>query len=167
MTEHQSHSFRYYPISICWSSIPLITWVVPFIGHAAISDDDGYIYDFQSSYSIGKRKHTTCFGTVLKYVVLDLNVPVTDYNNAILTTNEKYEHLTHNLVIQNCHSHVADVLNTIAYRNKTNWNNLSLLHLLITESKYVNTASILRTYGPFVILTSLMLIAFILLIILI
>ncbi|BFU22594.1 hypothetical protein EHI8A_059880 [Entamoeba histolytica HM-1:IMSS-B] len=140
---------KYFPLCICWSTIPILSWLVPCLGHTAISDPNGWIYDFQGSYSIGRRRQTTCFGSIKKYVELNINVSNDEYINAIEEVNIKYSKLTHNLVTQNCHEHVADVLNKIAYKNKTTWGTLSILWLLFKDAKYVSNKAILFTYLPF------------------
>lgn len=35
-----------YPYSIIWGSLPVITWLFPFIGHMGIADSDGIVHDF-------------------------------------------------------------------------------------------------------------------------
>ena len=140
---------KYYPCCVCWSSIPFLTWMIPIIGHAAISDPNGWIYDFQSSYSIGKHRQSTCFGRVRKYIKLDVKVSEEEYNQAIEHANEKFSKLTHNLVVQNCHDHVCVVLNDIGYRGRHNWNTFSLILLLMFKSKYVSAGDAILTYLPF------------------
>ena len=146
---------KYFPCCVCWSTIPMLTWFIPVVGHAAISDTNGWIYDFQYSYSIGKHRQTTCFGSVNKYLQLDLNVSEEQYNEAIEHANEKFSHLTHNLIVQNCHDHVCEVLNEIGYMNKRNWNTFSLIILLMMKSKYTSWIDFIATYLPFFILVGI------------
>ena len=143
---------KYFPISIIWSSIPMLTWFLPFVGHAAISDPSGWIYDFQYSYSIGKHRQRTCFGSIKKYIQLVLPVSKEEYIEAINYANEKYSQLRHNLIFQNCHDHVGEVLNRINYLGKNDWGTLSLIWLLIRKGKYVNTKAMILTYLPFSII---------------
>ena len=41
-----------YKYCIIWSHIPLITFLIPFIGHSSIVNSYGFIHDFDSSYFI-------------------------------------------------------------------------------------------------------------------
>ena len=40
---------------ILWSPLPIITWIIPIIGHLGIADSRGVISDFQGSYYVGDR----------------------------------------------------------------------------------------------------------------
>ena len=80
-----------FPLCVVWCPIPIITWILPFVGHAGICSSDATINDFQGDFSIHvclsrysftfsihyfdkqKDKDTTIFGKVTKYWVLDLN----------------------------------------------------------------------------------------------
>jgi transmembrane protein 222 len=42
-----------FPNCIVWTPLPLISWVLPFIGHTGIGGSDGVLHDFQGPYSIG------------------------------------------------------------------------------------------------------------------
>ena len=42
-----------FPYCIVWTPLPLISWVVPFIGHTGIGTSDGVIHDFAGPYFIG------------------------------------------------------------------------------------------------------------------
>ncbi|ELP86259.1 hypothetical protein EIN_113730 [Entamoeba invadens IP1] len=149
---------KYFPYCVVWSTIPLISWFIPFVGHTGIGDSNGWIYDFQGSYSIGKRRQTTCFGSVKKYIPIELmGVSDKEYDDAIDEMNKKYQSLQHLLIIQNCHEHVGDVLSKVRYQNKTNWGTLSMLWLIATQSKYVSSKEILKTYGPFFVICCVLL----------
>ena len=139
---------KVYKCCVLWSTIPLLSWFVPFIGHAAISDSKGTIYDFQGSYSIGEHKHNTCFGKVRKCVKLNV-LNTEQYDNAIKESNEKFSHLTHNLIVQNCHDHVCEVLNRIEYNGKSNWDDKTLVLFMIKEGKYLKPSDIAHVYLPF------------------
>ena len=41
-----------YPYSIVWTPIPIITWVLPFVGHMGVCSSDGTIHDFAGPYYI-------------------------------------------------------------------------------------------------------------------
>ena len=41
-----------FPFSIVWTPLPLITWILPFIGHTGIALSNGIIHDFAGPYTI-------------------------------------------------------------------------------------------------------------------
>ena len=41
-----------FPFCIVWTPLPLISWLLPFIGHTGIAMSDGVIHDFSGPYCI-------------------------------------------------------------------------------------------------------------------
>jgi hypothetical protein len=60
-----STSQERYPMCIVWTPIPLITWVLPFVGHMGICDSRGVVHDFAGPYYIGED--CLAFGNPAKY----------------------------------------------------------------------------------------------------
>uniref|UniRef100_A0A3P8PPW0 Transmembrane protein 222a n=1 Tax=Astatotilapia calliptera TaxID=8154 RepID=A0A3P8PPW0_ASTCA len=44
-----------YPFCIVWTPIPILTWVLPFIGHMGICTSAGVIRDFAGSYFVSSE----------------------------------------------------------------------------------------------------------------
>ena len=63
----------------------------------------------------------------------------------------------HNICCDNCHSHVARVLNNHRYMGKENWTMISVWWLLITDGKYVSIGHIIWTYIGFIIILAIIL----------
>ena len=42
-----------FPYAIVWTPLPMISWLLPFIGHMGICDSRGVVYDFAGPYYIG------------------------------------------------------------------------------------------------------------------
>ena len=154
---------KYFPCCICWATIRYLSDIVPVFGHTAISDPNGWIYDFEKSYQIGKLNHSTFFGEVKKYVKLDLKVTEEEYVKAIQNANDKFSKLEHDGINTNCHAHVSEVLNQIEYMGRKDWNTKSLVWLLMTQSHYVDSKAILLTYLPCILLLLSLVFVFILL----
>jgi hypothetical protein len=57
-----------YPCSVVWTPIPLITWVLPFVGHMGIADSNGVVFDFAGPYYVGED--CLAFGNPTKYLPL-------------------------------------------------------------------------------------------------
>ena len=56
----------------------------------------------------------------------------------------------HNLCCNNCHSHVANCLNNMQYKDKKNYNMITVWWMLMMKSKYVSVGHIIKTYIGFV-----------------
>jgi hypothetical protein len=41
--------------TILWSPLPVVTWIIPIIGHLGIADSNGIASDFQGPYYVGDR----------------------------------------------------------------------------------------------------------------
>jgi hypothetical protein len=59
--------------------------------------------------------------------------------------------LQHNLLCQNCHSHVAHCLNLMRYDGRANYNMFLLGAWMFWSGKYTNREAVVRTWLPFVI----------------
>jgi hypothetical protein len=53
-----------HPHCLVWTALPLITWILPFIGHTGLCDAKGWIHDFAGSFYIGLGNFA--FGPVYK-----------------------------------------------------------------------------------------------------
>lgn len=40
------------PTSIVWAPLPLLSWILPLVGHVGITDSSGHIWDFAGPYQI-------------------------------------------------------------------------------------------------------------------
>lgn len=43
------------PNSVLWAPLPVISWLLPGVGHVAVSDSHGNIHDFAGSYLVNVR----------------------------------------------------------------------------------------------------------------
>ena len=41
-----------FPLSIVWTPLPFVTWMIPCIGHTGIGDSKGVIFDFAGPYHV-------------------------------------------------------------------------------------------------------------------
>ena len=60
-----------FPFCIVWTPIPLLTYVLPFIGHMGICTSTGIIRDFGGSFTV--LEDNMAFGKPTKYWQLDVN----------------------------------------------------------------------------------------------
>ena len=57
-----------------------------------------------------------------------------------------YKKRMHNICCDNCHSHVARVLNILEYQGRTNYTMIDIWWMCLVKSKYVSVMHILFTY---------------------
>lgn len=92
----------------------------------------------------------TCFGSVSKYYRVsqrdilkenydpDLPFQSADeiWDESINEANNEFENRTHNLLCNNCHSHVAMALNRMKFRGSKRWNTFLIIVYMIFFSKF-------------------------------
>ncbi|VDP84637.1 unnamed protein product [Echinostoma caproni] len=144
-----------FPHSLVWTPIPILTWLLPFIGHMGITNSAGVIFDFAAPYTV--NEDCMAFGWPTMYYQLDLSqIENRDlWDRAVYEANEIYKMRVHNLCCDNCHSHVARVLNGMRYNGKSDWNMVSTFLLFFRRGKYVSKRHCLSSWLPFLILASL------------
>lgn len=144
-----------FPYCIVWSPLPLITWILPFIGHTGIADSDGVIHDFAGPYTIGVNNFA--FGAPTRYIQLDPKLcQYGSWDQAVDRGCEIYSKRMHNICCDNCHSHVAQCLNIMGYKLKSNYTMITIGVWFFFCGRFVSFYGILKTYLPFTILMTLL-----------
>ncbi|CAG00266.1 unnamed protein product [Tetraodon nigroviridis] len=150
-----------YPYCIVWTPIPVLSWLLPFIGHMGICTSTGVIRDFAGPYFVSEDN--MAFGRPTKYWMLDVSKVYASGSNAwdtaVHEASEEYKHRMHNLCCDNCHSHVAMALNLMRYENSSSWNMVKLCLLALIHGKHVSCAGFLKTWLPFLMLLGVILTA--------
>ena len=119
-----------YPYCIVWTALPCLTCCVPVIGHTGICRSAGMIYDFVGMGPMHNGE--LAFGNPLKYLVLEHeNYSPEQWDEAIARANHKFEKTHHNLITNNCHHHVAEVLNELNYKGKDDWGQVDIAFLVL------------------------------------
>jgi len=148
---------------ILWSPLPPITWLLPFIGHLGIASSEGIASDFQGSYYVGDRGRMA-FGAptrALRINIDDLPGGAAKWDEMIQEANRIYSSRVHNLIADNCHSHVACALNGMQVkppfsRNGADWDMVKLCFLVFFRARFLSCRGFLLQFGPFVLLLSLL-----------
>ena len=148
---------NHFPYCIVWTPIPLLTYLFPCIGHTGVGNSSGIIHDFASSFFVSVDDFA--FGKPTKYIQLELTEQEKyDWDRAILKGDNRYNMEEHNLFVNNCHSHVAYVLNQLNFRGRNNYNMVSIWWMLIMKGKYVSCCGFFKTYIGFLIIVFIILI---------
>ena len=141
----------HFPYCIVWTPIPLITYLFPSIGHTGIGTSSGIIHDFASSFFVSVDDFA--FGKPTKYIKLELTEQEKyNWDRAIEKGDNKYNMQEHNIFLNNCHSHVAFVLNQLNFHGRNNYNMASIWWMLILRGKYVSFCGFFKTYFPFLLI---------------
>ena len=136
-----------YPYCIVWTKLPLISSFFPFIGHVGICNSKGKIYDFAGSNYIGED--VLAFSRPMKYVKF---THFGNWDQGITKSNLVYKNQDHNLLCNNCHSHVACALNYMKYNGKSNYNMIYIWWYCLVYSRYVRWIDILDVYSGWIII---------------
>lgn len=80
------------------------------------------------------------------------------WDQAVNEASEIYKGKVHNLLCDNCHSHVATSLDLMHYQESTNWNMVKLAIFMLIYSKYVSFSGFLKTWLPFLIILTITLV---------
>jgi len=94
-----------FPYCVVWTSIPLLSWLLPFIGHMGIATSDGVIHDFAGPYFVSEDDFA--FGRPTRYLRMnpeqcgDAASPASAaiaWDEAIGFGNSVYKRRMHNLM---------------------------------------------------------------------
>lgn len=140
-----------YPYSIVWTPLPVLSWVIPIIGHTGIANSEGIIYDFGGSYYIAVDNFT--FGRPTKYLQLNPDkIQGRDWDDAIQLSASRFNEKQHDLIFNNCHSHVADTLNQMKYNGRDDYTQIDVFLMMTFKSSYVGVWGFFHQWGFFFIL---------------
>ncbi|XP_050318838.1 transmembrane protein 222 [Bactrocera neohumeralis] len=145
-----------FPYCIVWTPIPVLTWLLPMIGHMGICTSTGIIRDFAGPYYVSEDKMG--FGRPTRYLRLNpKNVAggSAEWDEAVAKASILYGTRMHNLFCDNCHSHVATALCGMRYNRRTSWNMVVLCLWIFVCGRYVGFLGFIKTWLPFIIFVSL------------
>ncbi|XP_062505955.1 transmembrane protein 222-like [Corticium candelabrum] len=151
-----------FPFCVVWTPLPLLTWLFPVIGHMGICTSAGVIRDFAGPYYVSEDE--MAFGNPTKYWQLTpYKTKKAIWDDAVHLASEEYSHRMHNLFCDNCHSHVAMALNLMQYDGSSSWNMFKLTFFMLVYSQYVSFWAFVKTWLPFVLIVTLIILLVILL----
>lgn len=161
-----------FPCCIVWTPLPIISWLIPFIGHIGICREDGVILDFAGPnfvcvdhFAFGSvaryirlNKDKCCLSTSSdgvttrhSYVQTELDRAV-DWDDALKKSTQEFQHRSYNLFTCNCHSFVTNNLNRLSYDGHDSWNVVNLAVLMLLRGTWVNKTAMVKSLLPFAVL---------------
>lgn len=157
-----------FPFCIVWTPIPVITWLLPFVGHVGICLSSGIILDFAGPYYVAMDQLS--FGNPTKYWVLDPELASfpedsigsstssrstsADWDKALQACTSLYQLKPYSLLSQNCHNFVGHFLNQVRYDNK-DWDVVNIATAIFIHGQFIGAASFAKTWLPHVCLVVL------------
>lgn len=83
--------------SLVWSPLPVVTWIVPFIGHVGITNSQGTASDFRGSFFVGDDGRMA-FGAPTRALKIDRGeIGAEQWDEAIRQANAIYNQRVHNI----------------------------------------------------------------------
>ncbi|KAK1410446.1 hypothetical protein QVD17_36983 [Tagetes erecta] len=162
-----------FPCCIVWTPLPVVSWLLPFIGHVGIGREDGVILDFAGPnfvcvdnfafgsvarfVQISKEKcsitsdSSTTFRTEEEYGLVESGRNEYTWDDVLKKTTQEYQHRDYSILSCNCHSFVANNLNRLEFQGG-GWNVVNLAVLILMKGKWINKTSMIRSCLPFVLL---------------
>ncbi|XP_021274364.1 protein RTE1-HOMOLOG [Herrania umbratica] len=165
-----------FPCCIVWTPLPVLSWLVPFIGHVGICREDGVILDFAGPNFVCVDNFT--FGAVARYIQInkdkeccisphpsafkgepeyqhdDPRRETLTWDDALQKSTQEFQHRSYSLFTCNCHSFVANNLNRLGFHSG-GWNVVNLAVLIFLKGCWVSKSAFLRSFLPFVIVSVL------------
>ncbi|EEF28249.1 conserved hypothetical protein [Ricinus communis] len=154
-----------FPCCIVWTPLPVISWLIPFIGHIGICREDGVILDFAGPnfvcvdnfafgavsrfIQINKEKDCSAFSSADQYNMDITGRDTLTWDGALQKGTQEFQHHAYSLFTCNCHSYVANNLNRLSFHSG-GWNVVNLAAFMFLKGRWVSTGSKVQSYLPFV-----------------
>ncbi|XP_078439501.1 protein REVERSION-TO-ETHYLENE SENSITIVITY1-like isoform X2 [Wolffia australiana] len=158
-----------FPCCIVWTPLPIISWLVPYIGHVGICREDGVVLDFSGSNLVAEDGFP--YGPVARYLQLDRekccfphnlathsckqpykhaeNGVAISWDDALRSTSRQFENKFYNIFTCSSYSFVATCLDRLCYSNSLNWNMVNVAALVLWRGRWVGPSAIARSLLPF------------------
>eukprot|EP00696_Hemimastix_kukwesjijk_P019293 gnl/Hemi2/8519_TR2958_c0_g1_i1.p1 gnl/Hemi2/8519_TR2958_c0_g1~~gnl/Hemi2/8519_TR2958_c0_g1_i1.p1 ORF type:complete len:202 (+),score=6.45 gnl/Hemi2/8519_TR2958_c0_g1_i1:25-606(+) len=154
-----------FPFSIVWTTLPLISWLFPFVGHLGICRSDGVTHDFAGPYYISVDNFA--FGVPQRYWRLSLEQvqnlqgcfnAADAWDKAIKDSVSEYQRQMYSFCCNNCHNFVATCLNKMNFQGRSDWGVVSLVWHVWIHGHFVSFGRAVHAlYGFFVVVTGIVL----------
>jgi hypothetical protein len=167
-----------FPYAIVWGALPLLSWLIPFIGHLGICDSQGVTHDFAGSYYVTKNEFMV--GRVLRYYTVPIDkyaITAEEWDSAVYEADTEYSQQSHNILLNNCHHHTACALRHLStltispsassslysnnisantrrskFRNFTSWD---AYWLVLFHGSWASKTAMIQALLPFIIIVVL------------
>ncbi|KAF4688994.1 hypothetical protein FOZ60_002164 [Perkinsus olseni] len=130
-----------FPYCVVWTPLPVLSWLVPFIGHYEWIAHAELFYFGRHGLRSADEVHARC---------TRLRGEREGWDEAIQEGDSIFQQRLHNLFCNNCHHHVVECLNHLRYGGTRDWNQFSLCWLLLINGRNVSrrATSNVFTFAP-------------------
>lgn len=97
------------PFTVVWTTLPVVSWFLPFIGHVGITDSEGVVTDFSGPFTV--TVGSLMCGPPLRVWHLDVNGRATDYDDAVHAGAVAYGRQMHKYVTRAVSASLVAVVN--------------------------------------------------------
>ncbi|TYI01479.1 hypothetical protein ES332_A11G203400v1 [Gossypium tomentosum] len=141
-----------FPYCIVWTPLPITSWLIPFIGHIGICREDGVILDFAGPSCVSIDDFA--FGAVARYIQINKDKECSiSYHSSALKGDQEYQHddLREALTWDDA---LEKGIQELGFHSG-GWNVVNLAVLIFINGRWVNKTAVLRSYLPFVVVSSI------------
>lgn len=112
-----------------------------------------------ASVSLGYSRNVPLIGHAIYLFIFKIG-GAEKWDEMVQEANRIYSSRVHNLIADNCHSHVACALNGMELkppfsRNGADWDMVKLCFLVFFRARFLSFGGFLAQFGPFLLLLSL------------
>ena len=146
-----------YPFCLVWGPLPLISWIVPWIGHLGVADSQGVVHDFAGPYTVNQGEFMVPITKVFQFPLSVWRGREREWDAGLAQADAVYSKLVHNLFTQNCHHHSVKALGCMKLgsgREVTPLAHMSMLQafwLITRKGQFISVGAWIMTYAPFMI----------------
>ena len=134
-----------YPYCLVWTSVPLITTILPCFCHTGITDSHGTVFDF--GYSRYVSRDDLSYGGLKKVVQLfPSDAEKKLWDSSIKKNRSVYRKKEYSFCGENGEMFCASILNMVNYKGKNDYRQYDIWKLNWKYGRYVSKCEIVKTY---------------------
>lgn len=140
---------------VVWTTIPMLSWICPFLGHVGICDSNGNIYDFQGDRTVGRNKFL--FAEPKRIMKIE-GIDNENLDQTIINTVHEFSQRNYSFICSNCHLFVCEALDRANVKAPCGlwreWNKCATMKLagtLIFKGKTISISAYAGIWIPFII----------------
>ncbi|PFH38714.1 transmembrane protein [Besnoitia besnoiti] len=151
-----------HPYCVVWTYLPCLTTFFPFIGHVGICTAEGVVHDFAGPYFVSVDRmqfHRPMRAWRLERERMHPPVDAAAYDMAIQAADTRFRETSHNLFCNNCHHHVAEALNRMAYDGRRDWTQFDVWWQLLIHGRFLTWRDWFLVWAPWILLVMVVLVS--------
>ncbi|KAL0205677.1 hypothetical protein P9112_000984 [Eukaryota sp. TZLM1-RC] len=135
-------------LTLTWTPIPFVSWIIPVIGHVGISYEDEFDTNYQLDWIGVINSGLSIFGSPVRFV----STPIPLCQETLNDVCGEFSNNFYNLFTRNCHHFVQRIIERATGQS---WSVFYIAYYSWRYSTYYSSKAWLRTYLPFIIVVGL------------